>query len=354
MNILRIQRNAAIILALGLYSLLLTVQAGPEQGGIPLLSVAVNEAENEDFDTAIDSARLAGMQATTLTIFWDDFEKQPNRFNPAVNWLEVANTYYPAVDVPISLTISVIDTVRTRLPKDLENRPFDDPELIRRFKVFLDYVFIKTPDLRLKSLAIGNEIDGWLDNDASRWKSYEGFYREIAKYIRSKHPHIPVGVKIMYKGMRGAVQGKAQSINRHSDVILVTHYPLDDNFKVEEPGSIAKVFDEMVRLYPGREIHFAELGYPSSRECGSSEDRQAQFVSKVFDAWEENREQVKLITFVWLSDIPESTLAGYKQYYGISGRCFSAFLGTLGLRRSDGSAKPAFRQLISETRKRNW
>jgi len=56
------------------------------------------------------------------------------------------------------------------MPADLAGTPFDDPAFIQRFKALLDYVLAQIPDLQLTSLAIGNEIDGYLGADKEAFR----------------------------------------------------------------------------------------------------------------------------------------------------------------------------------------
>jgi hypothetical protein len=103
-----------------------------------------------------------------LAVYWDELETEPGVYNPNPNWLEIANLYYPAQDIQVSLTISVIGTNNLRLPPDLADKSFDDPAVIARFNNLLDYVAVQIPNLTLNSLAIGNEIDIYLGTDAGQ------------------------------------------------------------------------------------------------------------------------------------------------------------------------------------------
>ncbi|MCJ7676536.1 MAG: hypothetical protein MUO35_02290, partial [Anaerolineales bacterium] len=130
--------------------------------GDRMLGIDVSEAEGETYDQAFQLARQAGMQFTSLSLAWDDLEPRPGEFAPDPNFLAIANLYYPAQHIPLALTITPIDTNRTRLPADLQARAFDDPEVIARFERLLDYVFMQIPDVELAVLAIGNEVDATL------------------------------------------------------------------------------------------------------------------------------------------------------------------------------------------------
>lgn len=58
----------------------------------------------------------------------------PGEYNPDPNWLAVANLFYPAQEMVVSLTIPVIDTSSTRLPAELADKSFDDPEAVKGYE----------------------------------------------------------------------------------------------------------------------------------------------------------------------------------------------------------------------------
>jgi len=167
-----------------------------------MLEIDVNTSENDDYDAAIALAQRAGAQSVPLSIFWDDIETAPYEFKPDPNWLAVANAYYPAAGMEVSLTIGVLDTTADRRPPDLRDKPYDDPEVITRFAALLDYIAAQTPNLRLTSLAIGNEVDGLLGNHADAWAQYTAFFEQSATHARTLWPDVPLGAKAMFTGAR--------------------------------------------------------------------------------------------------------------------------------------------------------
>ena len=221
------------------------------------------------------------------------------------------------------------------------DRSFDDPVLIARFKNFLDYVFAQIPDLTLTYFSIGNEVDGVLGDSTDEWSKYETFFIAAADYTRTLRAGTRVGVASTLEGLTGSAKLLSRSINAHSDVILVTHYPMDGEFRVLDPATANDAFDEITGLYPGRPVYFAEIGYQSGTTCGSSEELQATFVREVFKAWRKHRRQVDLVRFTWLTDISAQAVQEYQDYYGVSDPCFGEYLATLGLMNRNGTPKPA-------------
>jgi hypothetical protein len=328
------------------------VQVVPK--GNRILEIDITEGADDDFAQALQLARDAGAGAVSLSVSWDDIETAPGVYQPEPNWLEIANLYYSALDLPISLVISTIDTNVDRRPPDLRDKPYDDPETTARFNAMLDYVVTQISDLELTSLSIGNEIDGILGGDAELWRQYTVFFQTTADHARSLWPGLRVGSKVMASGAWGDAHQHSVALNRFSDIVMITYYPLDADFQVQEPSRVEVDIQELAGIYPDQTIFLAEAGYPSSGVNGSSEEAQSQFIRHLFHAWDEHADQIELVSFAWLTDLPPESVADLEDYYGLSSKAFSEFLRTLGLRTFDGHDKPAWLCLQAEAEARGW
>jgi hypothetical protein len=324
--------------------------------GDRILELDSNPAEDQDYDLAMDLARELGADSIRLSIYWDDFETSPGEFNPDPNWLEIANQYYSSQGYAISLVISVLDTTETRLPSDLEGRSFSDPEVSERFMGLLDYVKSQLVDVELVSLAIGNEIDGVLGSDQQAWNAYTFFYEESASYARELWPDIPVSTKVTFDGLTGSSGSLGQSIYQNSAVIMTTYYPLNGDFTVQDPTVILDDFSTLVDLFPGKEIQLTEIGYPTSPINNSSPEKQAQFIQNMFQAWDQHAEVISVMSYSWLTDLPEDSVRELETYYGVSSDAFGEFLRTLGLRTFPGAGdnKIGFEVFKAESAARGW
>lgn len=317
-----------------------------------LLGIAITHSPNETFDEAFTEVQKIGVDFTTLPINWDDVEKLPENYNPDQNFLKIADLFYPANNIKIALELNPIDTVKTRMPSDLSNKKFDDPEVISRFKSFLDWSFTQIPNLNLVSLTIGNEVDAYLGNDAEKWQQYQAFFKEVSAHVKKSQPNLKVGTKITFTGLTKETYEFAKSINQHTDVVMTTYYPLNSDFTVREAKTVPGDFDKLLKLYPNKEISFLEIGLPSTDLCGSSEKNQAEFVKEAFINWDKQSDQIKFLNFTWLTDMNPDSAQELTKYYGVSNKCFVEFLSTLGLRTNSGKSKPALEQLKKEIEKR--
>ncbi len=318
------------------------------------LGLSVAPADDGDYPRALAAAQVAGVQSTTLSLDWSRLEVAPGRYDNTL--LTIAEGFYPPRHVPIDLILRPIDTNRAEIPPDLKGKRFDAPTVIARFERLLDDVFAQSPHLTLHSLVIGNEVDVFLGREAARWGQYQTFYRVVSAYARAKRPGLRVGVAATFDGLTGETREPLRRLNAASDVIAATYYPLNNDFTVRPPASPGPDLARLCGLYPGRRVMLVEAGYPSSRECGSSEAEQATFVRSLFSAWDAHASQIISITFSWETDISPTTVAADTRYYGVSTDAFAAFLGSLGLRTRTGSGrdKPAFTALGEEAHIRGW
>ena len=75
----------------------------------------------------------------------------------------------------------------------------------------------------------------------------------------------------------------------------------------------------------------------------SSEEIQARFLENVFTTLKENRERVLAANILWMSDIAQSLVDQFGEYYKLpNSENFKAFLGTLGLSDRNGKPKAAW------------
>jgi len=322
------------------------------QKGHRQLAVDVSMPSDNDYNKAFEMAKGMGMERIGLFQNWDTIEPSPNNYSG--QWLSIADTYYPPKKVSLDLTIAVIHTNHSTVPEDIKNKPLNDPEVIKRFKSLLDFVFSTMPNTSFASISISSESDIYLGTDEKKWDEFQAFYKEIVSYIHRKKAGIPVTTEFSFKGLTGKMKNNARAINKISDAIGVSHYPISDDFSVKDPAVIAGDFDAIISLYPDKPVLFYQLGYPSSKYIKSSEELQAQFVSETFRAWDKHRDKIKMIDFTWLHDMSPQKVDEMTRVYGISARGFTEFLASLGLRTYEGRDKPAFQRLKDEAKLRGW
>lgn len=101
------------------------------------------------FDIAAIGKQI-GFDITELSLNWGDFEGEGHGtehgpWNDA--HLIAVNTYYKAQGLKIIVVFSPINRERNYLPSDLQGLPWDHPDVVARFKTWIDHVLdiVRTP-----------------------------------------------------------------------------------------------------------------------------------------------------------------------------------------------------------------
>jgi hypothetical protein len=294
------------------------------------LAVADNPARAYDQGAAIVSKLGANVVVIPLT--WDFVETKPGIYAPETDWLQIASLTYPAIGWKVALELNPIDTNADRRPKWLAGKAWDDPEVISAFVKMVGEVVSRSEKLDLVSITFGNEVDALLGANTAQTEAYSKLLvagRNVAKRLR---PNAPVGVKTTFGGLTGAARQQILKLNGATDVVMITYYPLDADFRARDlQSSPAKDLDSMVSAFQERTIHLSEVGYPSSEKCGYGEEGQSKFVTAFFEAWDQHKDTIRLVYWDWMTDWDEAAVQEASSYYGIDNPCFSEFIGTLGL-----------------------
>jgi len=335
--------------------------------GSRTLAIDVKAAEDGDWAAAMQLAINAGVNDVKFSFDWNVLD---DGFTGAgvdlVGILEATMASFP---VSVTLVLRPLDTVGPTYPAAIPTSPLDNAQALSAFSALIDTLHAHTPGLRargqIRAIQIGNEIDGYLGTDATRWAQFGHFYRQAAAHVRALdwgNPSLEVSTIIMYGGAtdpttRGLFTAECDSA---VDMVTVNYYPLAPDFSMRPPSDVDGDFQTLVDAFPGREIQLQECGYASGTTCGSSEEKQRQFVANVFAAWDKHASQITHIDFTWLTDQSQATVDQWVIDYGMSGSpneaCFRDYLGTLGLRTYAGAGtdKPAFGELAIQAAARGW
>ncbi|MEL7484199.1 MAG: hypothetical protein AAFN41_07575, partial [Planctomycetota bacterium] len=106
----------------------------------------------------------------------------------------------------------------------------------------------------------------------------------------------------------------------------------------------------------GRPIVLQEAGVPgapadgSPSVIGASDELQRQWVEAVYREVRE-RESIRFVSWLHLSDWPADVIDFFQQYYGLSDPDFVEFLSGLGLMTDQGVARSALRELMIQLRR---
>ncbi len=326
----------------------------PLPAGARQIGLSINDSARMDFNAEVNEARSANIQFTELTIAWDDVETAPGVFAPNPDFAAIANGFYPGTGLKLSLSFLTIDTVADRRPSFYQALPWDDPSVIDAAWNALSFTLDAMPSIQFVDISIGNEVNVYLKANPAQEDGYVAFVETLQSRLTTRMPNTPVGVKITADDIRNGDLRFAQRISANMDIAMITYYPLDAQAAAQPASIVFSDFNAIVAAHPGKPIHMAEIGYPASTQCNSSEAQQAEFLINAFVAWDQHPNEITTMTWVWQNDISPADVTALVNYYGISQICFAEYLATLGLHDYNAIAKPAWGALVSATATRGF
>ncbi len=330
-----------------------TAPVNPQPAEDRLFGITVSESSN-GFLADFEVAQQAGIQVAELSLAWDAVETSAGVYEDPGGVL-AAMPFYEGNGISLMLTFAVINTVQSTVPSHLSAYDWNAPELITSFNNMVNWVFDQLPsELVVVGVSIGNEVNYVLTDE--EWIPYGEFFQAASVHLHTLDANLKIGVKTtVLDGLFGTTGNQIKALNVHTDVVMLNYYLQDNQFQVRAPILVHNDFAQIAGDFQYREIWMTEVGYQSGSEyCLSSEDQQAAFYHELFTAWDTYKTFTKYLMIDWLHDASAEQLAEWAEYYGSSDPAFLEYLGTLGLRTSDGQDKNAWLQLKAETAPRGW
>jgi hypothetical protein len=315
----------------------------PAGGALAIVPVTANipPGSAEEVLAAFRATYDAGARGYFVSYRWSELEPQAGQYHLA----DLQTTLQTITGLGFNrvlVGIQVINTTRKETPPDLLAVGWDAPVMRARFNQLLDRV-VPLFGGNVAWLAIGNEVDAYL-GPAAQWGPYATFFAAARQHARGLRPGLPVGVTTIFDGARGPWRSQVQALNALADVAIWTYYGNDGAFRALGPEAGPQALREMVSLAAGKPVVVQELGQASSAINGGSDDLQARFFAATLAEWSAiGATAMPFVSQFALHDFPGWLCDELLQYYGIgSSTAFREFLCTLGLRRQDESAKPAW------------
>jgi len=331
----------------------------PPAQGTRVLGLDVKSVLTVSYATAYDQAVALGVREVSVSLDWAQLEPTEGNYDNSL--LSTINSFYPIQTGDLTLVLRPLDTVGPSLPSDLVGRAFNDPLVITAFDNFLTNLHGQLTTLnatgKLKWIHVGNEIDASLGSDATQWTQWQEFFVAAKSKIKSLWgPNVIVSSIIQFSALENtAIRTQYLSFLPQIDSAALTYYPLNADFTMRPPATVATDFDLMTSTILTKPILLQESGYPSSMVNNSSETLQADFISAVFKAWDKHLDRINLIDFTWQYDVDEATADQWVIDYGLPGNNeFKYYLWTLGLSNYDGTEKLALQRLRDELQARGW
>ena len=300
----------------------------------------------QDFYDAVSLTYDAGVRGAILQWTWKELEPAPGKYTleDAADKLNyVGNT----CGFDILFTVAVVDTASRQMPPDLLNLPYNSPQVKQRFRQLLS---VLRPHLNkhVKYFAVGNELDNYFGEHPSEWSIYKDFYEDALAYVHANFPWAKVSAGVTFDGTTGPRAAKVAELNAKSDVYVMTYYPVDGEFVARGPDAPLTDFPRMIASTKGRPVVLREVGFPTSHILNGSEEKQAEFIGHVFEAWKGTNGRMPFLSYFALHDLSEQIGKSMLGYYNAppSAIKMKEFLCSLGLRKADGTPKLGWKAFV--------
>lgn len=315
----------------------------------PLVGLAVNIPEGgteKDLVQGLLTSKSLGVHFAFVGYKWHDLEPKPGTFE--LQKVDQALGGFASLGFHACIVIQTLDTNNRTLPADLQDKPFDSAAMRARFDALLDALAARLTDM-VDCVLLANEADIYLKAHPEELAAFAGFAERGRERLRSLRPGLAAGVAVTFDNLRDRPQ-LVERLNRAMDVICFNYYPLGPRMKVRPVAEVGADFDKMVHAAGDKPLLFKEIGYPAAPLLGSSDQQQAAFVDAVFDAAERHAARIRVFNFFLLYDFDSRFLETLTKYYGSHDPSFVAYLGTLGLKRADGTPRPAWTRFEERAR----
>ena len=175
---------------------------GPARAEKPLIGLSLGVPEGggaTDLIAAAMTARTSRVGLMCVSAKWSDLEPKPGVY--ALKPIDDAVNGGTALGFQVALTIQTLDTNHRTLPTDLQDKPFDSPEVRQRFDALLQLILPKLTGV-VREVNLGNEADGYLDSHPQELEAYAGFVEAGRTRLRSVRANLPVGVTTTFDGLK--------------------------------------------------------------------------------------------------------------------------------------------------------
>ena len=325
------------------------------------IGLMVNPAENDFWEGYYPALRLAkenGVQVLHSYLRWGEVE--PTKGERVWEWQDALMGYRIHEGFEISLVVNLIHTsLRGPMPEDLAGKDFDDPEFIERFTEFILEVLDRYP---VQYLSIGNEVNDYFVNHREEIPAYKAFFVAVRDRIREEHPDVQVAMTFAYHDAETMNAVDIIEELNLGDFLPLTLYIYSSSFTFDrDPAELESYLDRILRLAGDTQVAFAEIGWNTAESLSGSEQDQEMFVREIFRLLDLNRDRIEFVSWFNLHDNdPENTSQWALTFLPSNApqlhdevfmRDFIDFLTYLGLRKLNGTPKPAWFAFVEESQK---
>ena len=322
----------------------------PDQGatipiglnGVPSQDRVTDQAIAEEFQLDFFTTIFQWKEPQPGAYFWKEFSGK----DPFKKHLQSLKQH----DYVVSLTNTTVHMDHKHLPKYLEGKPFDDPELLERWEAFLRAFLAEYGD-SIDFLNLSNEVGSYFGAHREEWPAYLTFVRKGAEVVHEARPEIRVGVALS----RNRAAAYWPDLEPYCDYLAFNYYtpnsslgksPTAEALDPDDPNYFAVTLEGMLRLAGTKPVLIQEIGCATHESIDSSPELQAQFIEQLV-AWLPGKED-RILGISWLSHIDwpyahtKQALQGFLDEELLEHEPFMRYLTSLGLMYEDGARKPGY------------
>jgi hypothetical protein len=281
------------------------------------------------------------VSAFALELSWPSAEPRPRKYDVAA--VVRAARLLRQSGATLHLDVPLVDGRGRRVPADLGRRAFDDAILAARLGRLFETLGPALLDF--STLSLGNEADFYFASRPEELAAYLRLFAGAVEYLGKAAPRLLVGVATSAP-MDSRAPAVAARLHEKSPAVFFVYTPFlaDAPFTHRPPATLDADWKSILAAAAGRPVAFTEVSFSSSPENGSTPAKQAEFVRR-------------MRKFVSTADPSRLLFARYVPWRDpppgaapSSGgpspeeRRRAAFFANRGLQRSDGTAKPAWRE----------
>jgi hypothetical protein len=318
------------------------------------IGLTPNRFAHEPLTGAVMLRRLqqtvdAGVTYISGTAKWAELEPSPGRysFGSVSSFMSAA----AGVNLPVSYTLRIIDTVARDVPPDLRNTDWGDPRMRTRALALVEAVAPLLKD-RVRRLSVGYEVDGYLAKHPFEVDGFTALHATIKARLKELLPGTEVSSTLTFSGI-ASLAGQLKTLNSQLDFLSLTYCPLHPDFTVMDPSVVPSDFGGMKQAAAGRRIVLQEIGYPTAPATGGSEDKQAEFYRLSFEEINRDPGAFAAVNFMNLADLSRDSARQFANFYRFHTPAFEGVLQSMGLFNESGEAKKAWSIFQSALKREN-
>jgi hypothetical protein len=310
------------------------------------LDVALDAgATTEVRQRALAEIRATGVNVFALTLSWSAAEPDAGKYE--LGELIRSARLLRQSGATVHLDLPIVLGPRRDVPRDLETVAFDDTRFSSRLAQLL--AALEPALLDTSTLSLGYGADVYFAERKEELEAYVRLFRGTADLLKKNAPQLFVGVTTTAP-TESAAPAVTTALQAPASVSLYIYVPFQRSnpFLHRAPDALDHDWKLLLDRSGGRPIAFPEVSYSSSRENGSSPERQAEFVRRLrrFLAASDGR-RLMFARYASWRDTPVAHSAADATPVG---RRRAAFLANRGLETADGRAKLAWTEWVKEGR----